>query len=371
MAGSKERIVLTLLVLLWVVSIPLACLPGPMPIDVHTVIRLLLAFFSPEAVSEADMTPYVVVTQIRLARIVLALISGGALAVAGVVLQGVLRNALADPFTLGISAGAACGASIALTMGGAAFAFMASFLGADMVYMLGGLTSIFAFAGSLLALFMAMLLGSGFSGISFAQSSGARENIILAGIAVSTFLGAFVALIKALHEESVTSIVFWIMGSFQGRTWDALPLVLLPLVLGCIGIALHWRELDVLSLGQRQAAQLGVPVARVRGVLLVAASCITAGCVAVAGVIAFVGLVVPHILRMCFGFLGHRSVGHGVLLVSAFFGGGLLLLWADVIARTLLSDGQELPVGVVTSLLGGPFFAVLIWQRNHTREHKG
>ncbi len=363
MAGGKERIVLIFYVFLWGVSIPLACLPGPMPIDVHTVIHLLLAFFSPELLPEADMTAYVVVTQIRLARVILALFCGGALAVAGVVLQGVLRNALADPFTLGISAGAACGASIALTLSASTLAFMTSLVGANFVYMVGGLTTIFAFAGSLLALLMAMLLGSGFGQVQM-QSSGARENIILAGIAVSTFLGAFVALIKALHEESVTSIVFWIMGSFQGRTWDALPLILLPLILGVMGIAMYWRELDVLSLGQRQAAQLGVSVAKVRIILLVSASCITAGCVAVAGVIAFVGLVVPHILRMCFSFLGQKSVGHGMLLTSAFFGGGLLLVWADVLARSLLSDGQELPVGVVTSLLGGPFFALLIWQRH-------
>ncbi len=392
MTHSKNILILLCLFFLWIISIPLACLPGPMSISATNVVHILYNFLSMQPIPEVtntllnhqDMTQYLVVTQIRFARVMLAIFCGGALAVAGVVLQGVLRNALADPFTLGISAGAACGASIALTLGAPAVAALTGFFGTQILQSLGGITAFFAFTGALLALAMALILG-GSGGLfayrkyagNMASSINQRENIVLAGIAVSTFLGAVVALIKALNEESVTSIVFWIMGSFQGRTWDTLPLLLIPLVPGFLCIALYWRELDILALGQRQAAQLGLNVTKVRLILLVAASAITAGCVAVAGVIAFVGLVVPHILRMCYSYVFFQSsqksslqkkkvhhAGHGTLLISAFLGGGLLLVWADVLARTLLSDGQELPVGVVTSLLGGPFFAFLIRHKN-------
>lgn len=336
----RGRLMLIAAVLVCLASVPLACLPGPLPLPAAEVWHLLgvrLGVFSAEG---ADAARLLVVGDIRLARVVLSLLCGGALAVAGVALQGVLRNPLADPFTLGISAGAACGAGLVIAFGGGPA------LAAHWEFS-GGLVSAAAFAGALLALGLALWLGR--SGGSFR-----RENVILAGIAVATFLGAVVALIKALNEESVTSIVFWIMGSFQGRGWDSVPLLLVPLTLGLLLVVAHWRDLDVLALGDVQAAQLGMRVGRVRLCLLAGASCMTAGCVAVAGVIGFVGLVVPHILRLGMG------AAHGPLLIGAWFGGGALLLWADVLARSVLSGGQELPVGVVTALLGGPFFALLV-----------
>ncbi len=359
-SSYKHIFTLFLLVLLWIVSIALACLPGPMPLASGEVWHVLGVKLGLSDGAGLDLTTLLVVGDIRLARVVLALLCGGGLAVSGVALQGVLRNALADPFTLGISAGAACGASVALTFSGTVLAFFTS-LGWMAMDFSGGLVSLCAFAGALLALCFTLLLSSDqsslFGGGSFGQSQ--RESSILAGIAVATFLGALVALIKALNEESVTSIVFWIMGSFQGRGWDAVPLLLLSFVPGLALVVAHWRDLDVLALGQREAMQLGVPVGRVRFCVLLGASLMAAGCVAVSGIIAFVGLVVPHILRFLLG------TGHARLLVGAWFGGGLVLLWADVLARTILSEGQELPVGVVMSLVGGPFFAYLV--RRKTR----
>lgn len=335
---------------LWTISIPLATLFGPLDIPAYDVLRLIgitLGLLPREGV---DPSLLLVVGDIRLARVVLSLLCGGGLAVAGVALQGVLHNPLADPFTLGISAGAASGASLAIAFGGSivglpVFAALSHLTPAG--FLAEGLVSLAAFAGSILALLMA--LGLGRAGGSFQ-----RESVILSGIAVATFLGALVALVKALNEESVTSIVFWIMGSFQGRGWNSAPLLLLPLLLGCGVVSLHWRQLDVLAMGDTQATQMGLNVGRARLWILAGASCMTAGCVAVAGVIGFVGLVVPHILRMCMG------AGHGPLLWGAWFGGGILLVWADVLARTVLSGGQELPVGVVTALIGGPFFALLV-----------
>lgn len=337
---------------LWLCSLPLACLPGPFPLGVNEVFRALAASLG-LAAAPVDASQLLVVGQIRLARVCLAALCGGALAVAGVALQGVLRNPLADPFTLGISAGAACGASMAIALGGVGGGFglwLGRILGHAAGVTQAGLVAPAALAGALLALCGALWLGRGKGDFS-------RESVILAGIAVAAFLGALVALVKALNEESVTSIVFWILGSLQGRGWDSLPLLLATFIPGLLAVGLGWRALDVLSLGDEQAAQLGLNVGRARFWLLAGASCMTAGCVAVAGVIGFVGLVVPHMLRLLLG------PGHGPLLAGAFFGGGVLLVWADVLARSVLGGGQELPVGVVTALLGGPFFALLVRRR--------
>ncbi|WP_346773643.1 iron ABC transporter permease [Desulfovibrio sp. ZJ746] len=336
---ARVRRAMGALALLWLVSVPLACLPGPYPLAPGEVAGALRAFFAGEGAGEV---PVLVVGGIRLARVTLALLCGGALAVAGVALQGVLRNPLADPFTLGISAGAACGASLAIAVGGG----LALALGLPHTALVAGA----AMCGAMIALALALWLGRGRGAFS-------RESVILAGIAVAAFLGALVALVKALNEESVTSIVFWILGSFQGRGWESMPLLLAALVPGLLCVGLSWRRLDVLALGREEAAHLGLAVGPARFWLLAGASCMTAGCVAVAGVIGFVGLVVPHVLRLLMG------PAHGPLLAGAFFGGGALLLWADVAARCVLDGGRELPVGVVTALLGGPFFALLVWRR--------
>jgi iron complex transport system permease protein len=242
---------------------------------------------------------------------------------------------------LGVSAGAACGASLVITL------TPSSILGISQA----GLIAPAALCGALLALFAAIWLGNA----GPASRNRQRESVILAGIAVSAFLGALVALIKALNEESVTSIVFWILGSLQGRGWENLPLLLSVFVPGLFMVSLNFRKLDLLGLGDEEAAQLGLDVTRARLFLLTGAGMMTAGCVAVAGIIAFVGMVVPHLLRIVLG----RA--HGPLLAGAFFGGGLLLVLADSLTRSL--GVQEMPVGVVTALLGGPFFALLVRRR--------
>ncbi|MDR2573043.1 MAG: iron ABC transporter permease [Desulfovibrio sp.] len=342
MTKNRRGRFLLCLAICWGCALPFSCLLGPVSISPPEVFQALWAKLG-LADSPMNEASFLVVGDIRLARVVIAAFCGGALAVAGVTLQGVLRNPLADPFTLGISAGAACGASLVITLG--EMAAPAAMLGLTRA----GLIAPAALAGALLALFMAIWLGS-------AGTSLRRENVVLAGIAVSAFLGALVALIKALHEESVTSIVFWLLGSLQGRSWENLSLLLVTFVPGFILVVFNFRKLDVLCLGDDEASQLGLNVSWARLCLLGGAGMMTAGCVAVTGIIAFVGLVVPHLLRLILG------ASHGPLLTGAFFGGGLLLVLADALARCL-PGGQELPVGVVTALLGGPFFALLIRRR--------
>jgi iron complex transport system permease protein len=278
----------------------------------------------------------VIVRDIRLGRIVLSFLTGAALAVSGGVFQGLLRNPLADPFTLGISSGAACGAALALGLGWTLPGALSLPLAA-----LGG-----AFAAMALVLALSRLAGD-FS----------RESLVLGGIVVSTFLGALIALIKSLNEESVAAIVFWIMGSFQGRGFGHVGLMLPYLVLGGATVLALTRELDILGLGSEQAAQVGVSVGRVRIALLVGAGMLTAAAVCVSGIIGFVGLVVPHLVRMLIG-----PDSRPLLLFSAL-GGGILLLWSDVLARTILPHGAELPVGVLTALFGGPFFCLIMARR--------
>ena len=318
--------VLTLLLILWLASVPLACLFGPVPLEPGDVLHALLGTGGDAAGLSAEAARTVVV-DIRL-----ALLVGGSLALAGVAMQGVLHNPLAEPFLLGVSSGAALGAGLVLCSG--------TLLAA------GGhwSTAEGAMLGSFLALGLSLALGRG----------GGRDRLILAGVAVSTMFGAGVSLLKALDEESVSGIVFWIMGSFQGRGWNDVPVALIPSLLGLVLLIPCWRALDVLIMGDRDAVHLGVDVRRARLAILLGAGCLTAGGVAVSGIIGFVGLVAPHILR--------RLIGpwHGPLFAAAWLAGGIFLLWADVAARCLLPHGLELPVGVITSLVGGPFFAVVL-----------
>ena len=331
-------------VTLSLLSLGAACLFGPLSISASEVLGVFSSALSGFPNGSGEHANAVVIFDIRLSRACLAWLAGGALAVSGAVFQGLLRNPLADPFTLGVSGGAAFGAGLAIFCG----------LGGSMVYGLGvTILPLAALAGGLGALFLVIGLGRVGGSLN-------RETLVLAGIVVSTFLAALISLLKALDEEGVGAIVFWIMGSFQGRGWTHVGL-LLPYAMP--GMLIAWRysrELDLLSLGESQAGQLGVDVGRVRLILLVAASLMTGAAVAVSGVIGFVGLVVPHLVRMVIG-AEHRAL----LFVSGLLG-GVLLLWSDVLARTLLPDGVELPVGVVTALLGGPFFCLLLRRKRVT-----
>ncbi|MEJ5243305.1 MAG: iron ABC transporter permease [Desulfomicrobiaceae bacterium] len=271
------------------------------------------------------------VVDLRLARLVLALACGAALGVAGAVLQTILGNPLADPFTLGVSSGAGLGATLALVSGASGG------LGVSLAALMGA-------AGA-----VAVVLG-----LCWAARSFSRESLVLAGIIVSTFLAACIALMKALHEDSVASIVFWLLGSLQNRSWPHVAMML-PLGLPAMAVILaSAKVLDVLALGGEYAHTLGVRVAACRTLLVLTAAGLTASSVAVCGIIGFVGLVVPHGMRLL---LGPR---HGLLLPACAVMGGVVLLWADVAARTVLAHGAELPVGVITALAGAPAFCFVL-----------
>ncbi len=330
-ARRHSRAVFAAACALCLVSVPAACLVGPLPIPAGDVLHTL-AGAGPHGDATAG-TVRLVVLELRLPRVLLALLVGGGLAVAGAMFQGILRNPLADPFTLGVSGGAALGAAVAISSG------LAAGLGLPLA----------AFAGALAALCAVLLL---------ARKGLEQGRLILAGVVTSSVLAALITLIKALDESSVTGIVYWIMGSLQNRGSLELFTALPGVCFGLFTALLLHRELDMLGLGRRAAGSLGLPAGRVLPVLLVGASLMTASCVAVSGIIGFVGLIVPHLFRRLSGPL------HGRLLPTCFLGGGLLLLWTDTAARAWPAGGVELPVGALTALLGGPFFCFLLQKKN-------
>ncbi len=336
--------VLAGLAALCLAAVVLACGAGSYPTPPALALRALLASFGLADPEGLDPSLILVVADIRLSRAVLAMLCGASLSIAGAVFQGVLRNPLADAFTLGVSGGAAFGASLAILTGVAADQALQNMSGA-------GALPVFALLGALAALAAVLGLGRVAGG---AVAGFRRETLVLAGIVVSTFLSALISLLKSLDEESVSSIVFWIMGSFQGRGFEHARLALPYMAVGLGLVLWRVRELDLLALGETQARLLGLDAARSRLWLLLGASLLSGASVAVSGVIGFVGLVVPHLLRMVLG------AGHVLLVPASGLLGALLLLLSDVLARTILPGGAELPVGVVTALIGGPFFCLLL-----------
>ena len=334
--AARARQLFTLLFLAGAASIPLACFIGPLALEPGQI-RLFLADFFGFSVEiptgDAAFKNGVIVTQIRLARVCLSFGAGAGLALAGVAFQGILRNPLADPFTLGVSGGAALGASLGISFGVGVL-----------------LLPFWALGGASLALASVLLLA--------ARGGLKRESLILAGVVVSAFLAALIALVKALDEDSVSSIVFWIMGSFQNRGWQHFEIFWPFFLFGGLLLLLLHRELDLLNLGETQARLLGLEAGKVRLAILLAASCLSAACVAVSGIVGFVGIIVPHLVRLV------QGPRHFWLLINSALAGGLLLLWADTLARVALPSGLELPVGVITALLGGPCFCLILSRKS-------
>ncbi len=326
-------------------TVLLACGVGSYPAPPGEVLRALAQAVGLAWGTPVDQSLAVVIVDIRLARVLLAGLTGASLALAGAAFQGVLRNPLADSFTLGVSGGAAFGASLAIISGLAGQAALTGDSRALPACALAG-----ALGALILVLGLSRAGGGPLSGLR-------RETVVLAGIVVSTFLSALISLLKSLDEESVASIVFWIMGSFQGRGFEHAQLAWPYMLVGAGVILWRARELDLLALGESQARMLGLDAGRSRLWLLLGASLLSGAAVAVSGVIGFVGLVVPHLVRLMLG------AGHRRLLPASALLGALLLIWSDVAARSVLPGGAELPVGVVTALIGGPFFCLILARR--------
>ena len=282
-----------------------------------------------------------IVWNYRLTRALVAAACGAGLATCGVVLQSLLRNPLADPYLLGISAGASTGAVLIALLG----------LGAGAISLSAG-----AFAGAIGAFSLVVLL---------ARASGPANGtgqIILAGIAGSQLFNAITAFLitKSASAEQARGIMFWLLGNLSGVRWPSVWLAV-PVALAGLAVCLwHRRALDAFAFGSDSAASLGIPVRRMQFLLISCTALITAVMVSIVGSIGFVGLVIPHAARLLLG------TGHGRLLPASALGGALFLIAADILSRTLIK-GQVIPVGVVTALVGAPVFALILIGRRSAR----
>ncbi|MFF9864697.1 FecCD family ABC transporter permease [Streptomyces sp. NPDC013953] len=275
-----------------------------------------------------------IVWELRLPRTLLAAVCGAGLALCGAVMQSLLRNPLADPFVLGVSSGASTGAVAVVVLG----------VGGGVLPVSGG-----AFAGALCS-FAAMLVLSHTLG-------GTTDRVVLSGVAAMQLFSALTSFIVVTSADAETTrgVLFWLLGSLSGAGWTDVWLCLAALGLAlavCLG---HARTLDAFAFGQEAAAALGVDVGRARLVLLCVTALLTAALVSAAGAIGFVGLVLPHAARALVG------PGHGRLLPTAALGGAVFLVWIDTLARTVI-DPQEVPVGVMTSLVGVPAFVLVLYR---------
>ncbi len=309
------------------------------PLDVLKVVGFKLLHDPKLAEGLDKVFPYVI-WDVRLPRILTAVFVGSGLSIAGVIFQGILLNPLADPYTLGVSAGAAFGASIALLL-------EIPLLGVYAV-------PLFAFVGSLLTLLFVLSLAS-FEGRI------ASNNLILAGIIVATILSAGISFIKYVADEQVSVIIFWLLGSFNSRTWIDVGLTFGIVTVGGLFCLYFARDLNVMALGDKIALSLGVHASHTRVALLVAASLIASVCVAVSGIIGFVGLVIPHLMRFVVG------SDNRVLLPASALLGGALLLFADTVTRAILP--HEIPIGVLTALIGGPVFCYIFRKQRRVMIH--
>ncbi|MGH3077290.1 MAG: FecCD family ABC transporter permease [Gaiellaceae bacterium] len=308
---------------------------GPIDLGVGAILESAAAkLHVPGASSSLTPTEEAILWEIRVPRVVLGALVGGMLALAGATYQGVFRNPLADPYLLGVAAGAGLGATIAI-------AYLPEGLRGQRALPLA------AFLGGSLAVVLTYAVGRS------ARRERDAATLVLAGVTVAAFFTAWQTFLQQQNAETLQQVYTWILGNIPSTGWADVVLILPYVAVAAVVILALRRVVDVLSLGDDEAASLGVNVRRVRLALVVAATLGTAAAVAVTGLIGFVGIIVPHAIRLVAG-VGYRAL----LPLSAIAGAGFLVL-ADVIARTALSPA-EIPLGVVTAFFGAPFFALVL-----------
>jgi iron complex transport system permease protein len=281
-----------------------------------------------------------IMNKVRIPRVLLGILVGAALSIAGAGFQGVLRNPLADPYSLGVSSGASVGAAILIYFG-LQFAWFGQWT-----------VPIVAFLTGLISLFLVLKL-------ALIEGKLKMETLILSGVVMQAFLGAIVSFLVSISNQVINEIIFWLMGSLALRGWSYTYMISPYLLIGLVILLSYARSLNLLSLGERQAAHLGVHVERTKLIVLITSTLVTAAAVSVAGVIGFVGLIVPHLVRLLVG------PDYRLIIPLSAIGGGIYVLWADTLARTLLSP-TEIPLGVITAFLGAPFFAYLLHKDKKT-----
>lgn len=320
-------LLITIFILLFILLISINI--GNVDISIRETIDVIKhKIFSNEI--DINKSKVFIIWNIRFPRILLATLVGGSLSLAGVALQAVFKNPMAEPYVTGTSAGASFGAAIAIVF------FKNSNIS----------ITIISFLTSITATFLIYNLAKQKGRISIV-------NLLLAGVVLSSLLSSFVSLLMIFNQDDLINIITYTMGSFGGANWNELKIISFVLIIAFISLFSLYRELNILSFGDDSANSMGVEVEKVKRYVLIIASLLTATSVSFAGIIGFVGLIVPHFFRLLIG------SNHKYLIPISFFGGGLFMLVCDNIARSLL-ESSEIPVGIITAIIGAPLFLYLL-----------
>ena len=279
-------------------------------------------------------THNLIIFNIRLPRIILSAMVGMGLSIVGASFQAMFKNPMADPYVLGVSSGAAFGAAIAIVTG-----LNNSFSGV-------GAVTILAFIGAILTTFIVY-------SAAMIDKRVPTNTLLLAGISISFLLSSMISLLMVFNRQNVEKIVFWTMGSLSTANWKQVGILLPVVLVGFLILLAFSRDLNIMLTGDDSAKSLGIEVENLKKIILIVSSLVVAACVSVSGVIGFVGLIIPHIIRIIFG------ADHRILIPFSALGGAIFMILSDTLARTLVSPA-EIPVGAITSLIGAPYFMYLL-----------
>ncbi len=337
--AQRKRIGMGILVVLLLFCAYVGLTRGSLPIDIEQQFRYFISGVNTVENSVANTTHWYVLSEIRLPRVIMTMLIGALLAVSGCAMQGLVRNPLADPGLIGIAGGAAAAAALSMTIVPPLIPALESIW-----------VAMWAFGGALLSVWTVLRFSNGPQGVSVAA-------IILAGVAINALTGTVIGAISYVaSDDALRQISYWTMGSLAGASWTLCGLIALAGLIAFTGLMKSRNALNLLALGEKEAAYMGLNVTRYKhGVLWLVAFSVALA-TALCGIIGFVGLVVPHMCRAIFG------VNHQVLIPASALTGALLLIVADTLARTLFVP-MEIPIGIVTSAVGAPFFLYLLWQQ--------
>lgn len=335
---ARYSIVLIILSLGLIISIGFFAVIGTANINAFDVFKIVVSkipilksFVDIKDIPDSHQT---IIWSIRLPRVLLGVLVGASLSMAGTAFQGMFKNPMADPYVIGISSGAALGATIAIVLGiNITFFYMSSI-------------SIFAFAGALLAVFTVY-------NIARIKNKVPVTPLLLAGIAIGQFLTAIMSLLMVIYSNDMAKIIYWTMGGLAGKGWTPLLGISFPIIISMVLINFFARDLNIMLTGEESAKSLGVDVEKTKLYILILGTFMVSMVVSLTGIIGFVGLIIPHIARIILG------PDHRILLPASALIGGIFMIIADTIARTIISP-IEIPVGIITALFGGPFFLYLL-----------
>ncbi len=341
LASSKNKINILLMSILLVFSIVIFVNVGTANVSISDTFKIIFSNV-PIINKYIDITDisdsYInIIWKIRLPRVLLGVLVGSSLSVAGAAFQGMFKNPMADPFVIGISSGAALGATLGIVSG-----LSINILGMSSI-------TIFAFLGALVSVLLVY-------NIARVNQKIPITTLLLSGVAVGQLFTAMMSLIMVLYDNNMQKIIYWTMGGLSAKGWDPVVRLSLPLILSMLALGLFSKELNILLLGEDSAKSMGINVEKTKRYIIILGSFMTALVVSVSGIIGFVGLIIPHSVRLVFG------PDYKMLIPSSALMGAIFMIFADAIARTIISP-TEIPVGIITALFGAPFFIYLLKNR--------